>query len=128
MSLRRPVLLYDVGCRFCRFAARAVVLLDRREELAVLPLQDDEAVPLLAALSEDERLASWRLVLQDGSLAGYGAGGVELLRAMRLTRPAVRALGRVPDRALDALYRGVARRRSLLGRLVPDGAAPRRYP
>ena len=32
--------------------------------------------------------------------------------------------GRVPD----TLYRAVANRRDLLGRLVPDGPAPRRYP
>jgi hypothetical protein len=62
---------------------------------------------LLASLSEDERLASWRLARRDGSLVGYG-----IVR------------GRVPD----ALYRLVARNRDVLGRLVPDGPAPRRYP
>jgi len=83
------------------------VRLDRRERLAVLPLDDLEARPLLAALSEAERLASWRLARRDGSLVGYA--GVR---------------GRIPD----ALYRAVAERRELLGRLVPDGPAPRRYP
>jgi hypothetical protein len=47
---------------------------------------------------------------------------------MRLTRPAGRLLAAVPDRVLDALYGPVSRHRSLLGRLVPDGRAPRRYP
>ena len=81
--------------------------LDRRERLAILPLDDLAAQPLLAALSETERLASWRLARRDGSLVGYA--GVR---------------GRIPD----ALYRAVAERRDLLGRLVPDGPAPRRYP
>ena len=81
--------------------------LDRRERLAILPLDDLAAQPLLAALSETERLASWRLARRDGSLVGYA--GVR---------------GRIPD----ALYRSVAARRDLLGRLVPDGPAPRRYP
>ena len=50
---------------------------------------------------------SWRLAHRDGSWR---------------THLGVR--GRLPD----AVYRGIARRRSLLGRLVPDGPAPRRYP
>ena len=81
--------------------------LDRRERLAILPLDDLAAQSLLASLSETERLASWRLARRDGSLVGYA--GVR---------------GRIPD----ALYRAVAERRDRLGRLVPDGPAPRRYP
>lgn len=103
-------------------------MLDRREELALLPMHDEEAVPLLESLPADERFASWHLALDDGSLAGYGTGGVELLGAMRLTRPAVRVLRHVPDRALDVLYRSIAGHRNVLGSLVPDGPAPRRYP
>jgi hypothetical protein len=61
----------------------------------------------LAPLSEDERLASWRLARTDGSLSGY--------LGMRGTVP-------------DAVYRLIAERRDLLGRLVPDGPAPRRFP
>jgi predicted DCC family thiol-disulfide oxidoreductase YuxK len=106
-SPRRPVLLYDAGCRFCRFAARSVARLDVRERLAILPLDDAAAVPLLATLPEAERFDSWRLVRRDGSVLGYG--GVR---------------GHVPD----ALYQLVARNRSFLGRLVPDGPAPRRFP
>ena len=81
--------------------------LDRRERLAILPLDDVAAQPLLEALSETERLASWRLARRNGSLVGYA--GVR---------------GRIPD----ALYRAVVERRDLLGHLVPDGPAPRRYP
>jgi predicted DCC family thiol-disulfide oxidoreductase YuxK len=106
-ELRRPVLLYDAGCRFCRFAARCVARLDVRGRLAFLPLEDVEAARFLDTLPEDERYASWRLVHRDGSLLGYGA-----------------ARGRLPD----AIYAFVARHRSFLGRLVPDGAAPRRFP
>jgi hypothetical protein len=62
---------------------------------------------LLAPLTEDERCASWRLARRDGSLVGYGV-----------------VRGRVPD----ALYRFVAQHRDVLGRFVPDGPAPRRYP
>jgi predicted DCC family thiol-disulfide oxidoreductase YuxK len=124
----RPVLLYDAACRVCRFAARSVVRIDRRRELAVLPLQDDEAATLLAELPEDERLASWRLVSPDGSIVGYGAGLPRLLAAMRLTRPVARALRIVPPRLLDRVYRAVAGNRGRVGWVAPDGPAPRRFP
>jgi len=122
------VLLYDGECRLCRFTARCVARLDRRQELALLPLQDAVASTLLAALAEGERLDTWRMVRPDGSLTGYGSGIPDLLETMGLTRPAGRLLRRVPAGALDALYRVAARNRGALGRLIPDGAAPRRYP
>jgi predicted DCC family thiol-disulfide oxidoreductase YuxK len=87
-----------------------------------------DAVRLLESLPEDERLSSWRLALPDGSLVGKGYGAPELLHAMRLTRGPGRLAARVPDRILDAIYDVVARNRSRLGRLVPDGPAPRRSP
>jgi len=88
----------------------------------------EEAVSLLAPLIADERFTSWQLARTDGSLVGRGAGGVELLRATRLGRPAGRLLAVVPDQVLDGLYGPIGRHRRLLGRLVPDGPAPRRFP
>jgi hypothetical protein len=65
------------------------------------------AKDLLASLPESERFDSWRLVKRDGSVLGYGI---------------------VRRRVPDALYRLVAEHRELLGRFVPDGPAPRRFP
>jgi hypothetical protein len=114
----------------CRWAARVVVAVDRREELALLPLADEEAGRLLASVPPEARGECWWLVLPDGSLLpGDGGGGVALLAEIRLTRPlggalrAVRASGLV-----DGLDRILARHRGRLGRLVPEGPAPRRYP
>jgi hypothetical protein len=107
MTLRRPVLLYDRHCRFCRFSARVVARLDRRERLAFVPLDDPAADLLLASVPAPERFASWRLVRRDGSVRGRGW-----------------ARGRIPD----GLYGLVARHRGRLGRLVPDGDGPYRYP
>ena len=125
--LRRPVLLYDAECRFCRFCVRAIARLDRPEGLGLLSLQDDETAALLGELSASERLQSWRLVSIDGTLGGFGAGTVGLAGALGFTRTA-RLLDRIPNATLDGIYRAVARRRGLLGRLVPDGPAPRRFP
>jgi predicted DCC family thiol-disulfide oxidoreductase YuxK len=112
----------------CRFLARSALRLDRRKELAVLPLQDREAGRFLEPLPPEERLASWRLVRPDGSLAGYGAGLGELLGSMWLTRALGRAVAVVPAPALDTLYEHAASQRGRLGRIVPRGPAPRRYP
>ena len=102
--------------------------LDRDGELAFLPLQDTDARPLLASLSEDERVETWRLAPTDGALPGYGAGIPELLATMRATRPLGGLLGHVPERVLDRLYELIARHRRSIGRLVPDGRGPRRFP
>ena len=52
---RRPVLLYDSDCRFCRFVARTVVRLDRDERVAFLPLTDPEARAMVPDLTEEQR-------------------------------------------------------------------------
>jgi predicted DCC family thiol-disulfide oxidoreductase YuxK len=122
----RPVLLYDAGCRLCRSLARAVVRLDRHRALAVRPLDAPDAEALLAPLPQHERLASWRLVLPDGSLVGRGSGLPVLLRQLPATRRLGGLAGAVPDRLLDAGYEALARRRGALGRLVPDGPGPTR--
>lgn len=105
-------------------------MLDRREELALLPLADEEAGRLLASVPEEERGECWWLVLPDRSvLPGDGGGGVAALSEIRLTRPLGRALRAVHASPLvDALDELVAGHRGRLGRLVPDGPAPRRYP
>jgi predicted DCC family thiol-disulfide oxidoreductase YuxK len=126
-SLRRPVLLYDSGCRGCRFTARLVQRLDRGERLAFLPLQAEEADPLLEQLPESERMASWRLVRPDGSVAGRGSGAPAVLRALGHERSA-RALEALPESMLEHAYDLAARNRRRIGPLVPDGPAPRRFP
>jgi predicted DCC family thiol-disulfide oxidoreductase YuxK len=114
----------------CRCAARVVARLDRRQQLALLPLADDEASVLLASIPEDERMECWWLVLRDGTpVAGNKGGGVAILSELRLTRPfglLLRVL-RLSE-LVDILDDGFARHRATLGRFVPDGEAPHRYP
>jgi predicted DCC family thiol-disulfide oxidoreductase YuxK len=126
-ELRRPVLLYDSGCRVCRFTARLVQRIDRGQRLAYLPLEADEARSLLERLPEEERMASWRLARPDGTLAGRGAGAPAVLRELGHERVAG-VLDAVPETVLEHGYDLVARNRGHIGRLVPNGPAPRRFP
>jgi hypothetical protein len=79
---------------------------------------------------EHTRDECWWLVLRDGTpVPGDAGGGVALFAEVRLTRSLGRVLGALRASALiDAVDRFVARHRSGLGRFVPDGPAPRRYP
>ncbi len=81
-------------------------------------------------LLDEKRGECWWLVLRDGTtVAGDEGGGVMLLTEVRLTRPLGRALRAVRlSPVIDALYRVLSRYRSRLGRFVPEGPAPRRYP
>ena len=115
------MLLYDADCRFCRFCVRAVDRLDRHERLALLGFRDERATPLLTGVPEEVRYASWHLAQPDGTVVSAGAAFRPLLE-----RLAPRARWLAP--LLGAAYPLVARRRGLLGRLVPDGPAPARFP
>jgi hypothetical protein len=103
---------------------------DRRRQLAFVRLVDAEAAGLLASIAEEERDECWWFVLRDGlAVPGDGGGAVALLSEVRSTRPLGRLLGAVGAGALlDAVDKVVARHRGRLGRFVPDGPAPRRYP
>jgi predicted DCC family thiol-disulfide oxidoreductase YuxK len=91
-------------------------------------VRDEEAAGLLQPVPEAQRFASWHLVRPGRPPVGHGVGGRDLLLELRRTQRLGRLLGVVHDALLDAAYGLVARHRSLLGRLVPDGHAPRRYP
>ena len=128
--MTRPVMLYDGECRLCRWAARIAARLDRDEQLALLPLGDEEAPRLLAAIPAEARDGRWWLVLTDGTpLPGDRGAGVVLLTELRLTRPLGRLLRTLrASRLVDRLDTLIARHRGRLGRAVPNGPGPRRYP
>jgi hypothetical protein len=110
--------------------ARVVAWFDRGEELGLVRLADHEAGRLLAAVPEEARGECWWLVQRDGTpIAGDAGGGLAVLAEVRLTRPAARVLRALHAGVLiDGLDTVLARNRGRLGRVVPDGPAPRRYP
>lgn len=76
-------------------------------------------------MPEQERLSSWHLVQPEGGYSSRASAGIDLLAALehsRLAATAARCAG-----PLDRLYGVVAEHRNELGRLVPDGPAPRRF-
>jgi hypothetical protein len=79
---------------------------------------------------EESRGDRFWFVRRDGTVVeGDRGGGVALLSELRLTRPLGRVLAAVrAGRLVDAFDKLVSRHRSRLGRIVPDGEAPRRYP
>lgn len=128
-SLVRPLLLYNGGCRFCRWLARVLERLDANEALAFLSIWDDDAKPIMDAIPEADRLAGWHLVLTDGTRLSGGPGTVRLLEEIRWTRwlgTSCRVLGLTGP--LDRLDAFIAEKKGRLGRRVPDGDAPRRFP
>jgi hypothetical protein len=96
----------------------------------LLPLADEEASRLLGRIPEKARDDCWWVVMRDGiPIPGDAGGGVALLGEVRLTQPLGSALRVLrASRLVDALDKLVARQRGALGRFVPDGPAPRRYP
>lgn len=81
-------------------------------------------------MPEDARGECWWLVLRDGTpVPGDSGGGVALFAEVRLTRPLARLLRAVRASVfIDGLDKLVARHRGRLGRFVPEGPAPRRFP
>ena len=82
------------------------------------------------SIPEDAHNDCWWLVLPDGTLVPGDAGGVvALLAELRLSCPLGQFLRVIrAERLIDDLDKLASRHRGRLGRLVPDGPAPRRYP
>ena len=95
-----------------------------------MPLTDERARYLLAHVPEHRRGECWWLVLPDRTpVPGDEGGGLMLLVEMRLTRRGGRVLRWLQlSPVIDTLDRLLARHRKHLGRFVPEGVAPLRYP
>jgi len=103
-----------------------LVRLDRRERLGFLPLDDPQADALLGPVIAKERMRSWRVTEMDGRLLEGAAAAASVLTALgaRRSANATRRWNGLAER----IYRAVATHRGRLEHLVPDGAAPHRYP
>ena len=120
-----PVIFYDADCGFCRWSLAKLLAWDRRHALRPVALQSRaEADRMLAGMDEQTRMASWHLVLPDGTVRSGGDALAPLLRLL----PGGAPLARLTEAAkplVNAVYRFVAGHRSAFGRFLTDGARRR---
>lgn len=114
--MSEAVILYDADCGFCRWAVDKVLAWDRAGKLRPTALQGPEADRLLRGLSDEEKMASWHLVI-DGNRYSGGAAAAPLLRLLPGGRPLASVAAAFPG-ASDHAYRFVARNRDRFGRLA----------
>jgi predicted DCC family thiol-disulfide oxidoreductase YuxK len=119
----RPI-LYDPDCGFCRVCVALILRWDRRGRLRPVALGTAEADKLLAGMPRDEQMASWHLVLPDGTIHSAGDAFPDLFRLLPAGGPFARLSARLPGPS-RAAYRWVADHRTAFGRPLP--AATRRW-
>jgi predicted DCC family thiol-disulfide oxidoreductase YuxK len=90
---------------------------DRRRHLEPLALQDPEGERLLSGMTEEERMASWRLVTPNGEVHSAGAAAAPLLRLLPGGRAPAAAAGAFP-RLTERVYGWVADHRTQLARPI----------
>jgi predicted DCC family thiol-disulfide oxidoreductase YuxK len=110
-------ILYDADCAFCRWSLALILRWDRGRRLRPVALQDPEAERLLEGMSEQERMASWHLIAEDGTVSSAGAAVAPLLRLLPGGRPVAAVALRFPG-ATDRAYRWVANNRGGLSTIV----------
>jgi predicted DCC family thiol-disulfide oxidoreductase YuxK len=126
---RRPLVLFDGGCPFCRAAARLVARLDRTERLALLSRDDEAAAPYTARVPERQVAESWQLIEPTGVRLMHGPAGIRVLEYIPSTRWLARLLRTFHLTPFaTAVNRLLSRARKPLGRFFPNPQVPRRWP
>lgn len=119
----RADVLFDSDCGFCRWSLAKLLAWDRRGRLRPVAIQSDEGGRLLTGMSEEQRMASWHLVL-GGRRYSAGDALPPLLRLL----PGGGTLGRLSAALPGCSERGyafVARHRGPIGRLITARARQR---
>jgi predicted DCC family thiol-disulfide oxidoreductase YuxK len=117
-------ILYDPDCGFCRVCVAVVLRWDRRRTLRPVSSTSTEGIERLRGMPEDERMASWHLVLPDGTVHSAGAAFSPLFRLLPGGGPLARLTDRFPE-AAERGYRFVADHRTAFSKPLP--AAARRW-
>jgi predicted DCC family thiol-disulfide oxidoreductase YuxK len=117
-------IVYDGGCRFCRWSLGWVLRWDRHRRLRPLALASPEADRVLAAIEPERRASSWHLIDSGDGVRSAGSAAPDLLRLLPGGRPLAALLARFP-RPTERVYRWVADHRSAFGRPLGDRAVAR---
>src|SRR3954447_21150300 len=102
------ILIYDRDCGFCRWCLGKVLAWDRRRAVRPVALGTPKANELLADVPAAERLNSWHLVEESGTVASAGAGFKPLFRLLPGGTPFAAIAARFPG-ATESGYRFVSR-------------------
>jgi predicted DCC family thiol-disulfide oxidoreductase YuxK len=111
------ILLYDADCGFCRWSLDKILARDRDGRISPMPLHSPEADALLPGMDEQTKMASWHLVLPDGTVRSAGDAVAPLLRLL----PRGTSLGIMASKVpflTRATYRVIARNREKFGRAL----------
>jgi predicted DCC family thiol-disulfide oxidoreductase YuxK len=122
--MSKATLLYDRDCGFCRWCLGKVLAWDRRRSIHPIAIQSEQADRLLDGIPEEQRLASWHLIGDDGTVRSAGAAFPPLFGQLPGGAPLAALTARAPD-ATDRAYRWVTGNRSRWGKLVTEGAKRR---
>ena len=120
-GMRRPVILFDNDCGFCRWSLSKLLAWDRHGRLRPVALQSEQADDLLMGMDRERKMASWHLVAPDGRTYSGGEAVPQLARLLPAGAP-IAALASAFPRATDRAYRWVARHRERLGRVLGERA------
>lgn len=90
-TARRPVLMYDDTCAFCRRSIRWFQARDLAHRLEYLPRQSQERAQRFPQVDAPQYQGAMQLILPDGSLRSGAAATAGALR--RLAVPGWRGLG-----------------------------------
>jgi predicted DCC family thiol-disulfide oxidoreductase YuxK len=113
----RTVVLYDADCGFCRWSLDKILAWDRHRRIRPIPLQSPEADALLPGMDQQQRMASWHLVTEDGRVFSAGAAAPPLFRLLPAGRP-LAAVAAVFPRTTQRAYRWVTEHRERLAKIV----------
>lgn len=118
------LLLYDSGCRLCRWSVGWLLRRDPDRSVMPVPIQSARGAELLAELEPAARLRSVHVIDRDGVRHSAGAAVRVLLDQPAGTRRLARLAGLSPA-ATEFGYRLVSRHRGRIGRLIGQPATRR---
>ena len=124
-TIRRPILVYDLDCGFCRWSVAKVLAWDRHRRLDLATLQDPEAAELLASVPPAERMKSSHLVMPDGTVYSGGAARSRSSRSCFRGQPRSRCMARLAPGLMNRGYRLIAENRMKVSKLVPAASKRR---
>jgi predicted DCC family thiol-disulfide oxidoreductase YuxK len=118
--VRSITVLYDDDCGFCRWSADRIRRVSQGR-VHIVGIQSDRGRWLLRGVAADRRLDSMHAVTADGRVWPAGAAAPWILRTVPGGRPLAAFAERFPH-FTERLYRAVAKRRDVLGRLLGERA------